>query len=151
LPLSTRRVREICTELGTAARVPDCYPHKFRHTAASEFLAERPGAEIQLRSRLGQVSGSVLADYVSISDPTAASAAATASLSTKWGLGSHANGARPAIAKQHQAASIPSRRSSAPQPQAITSDMDMLANLAAMLEANPSMRSLLRTLLGGQS
>ena len=54
------------------------------NTAASEFLAERPGAEIQLRSRLGQVRRpTVLADYVTISDPSAAAAADVASLSQK--------------------------------------------------------------------
>ncbi len=87
-PLSTRRVREIFERLGDAARVPNCHPHRCRHTAASEFLAERPGAEIQLRSRLGQVSREVLADYITISDPTAAEAADVASLSAKWALGS---------------------------------------------------------------
>ena len=95
-PLSTRRAREIFTELGQVARVSDCHPHRCRHTAASEFLAERPGAEIQLRSRLGQVSPTVLADYVTISDPSAAAAADVASLSQKWGLGAgQSNGVVP--------------------------------------------------------
>ncbi len=86
LPLSTRRVREIFSELGQAARVPDCHPHRTRHSAASEFLAQRPGAEIQLRSRLGHLSREVLSDYVSMSDQTVAEVAAVASLSARWNL-----------------------------------------------------------------
>lgn len=85
-PLSTRRVREIFAELGEAGRVPNAHPHRMRHSAATEFLAAQPGAENQLRSRLGHLSHQVLADYVSISDPTAAAAAEVASLSTRWKL-----------------------------------------------------------------
>src|SRR5215471_6892782 len=85
-PLSTRRVREIFSELGERARVPNCHPHRTRHSAATEFLAQRPGAELQLRSRLGHLSREVLADYVSISDPTAAEIAEVASLSARWNL-----------------------------------------------------------------
>lgn len=84
--LSPRRAHEIFAQLGKAARVPNCHPHRTRHTAATEFLAARPGAEIQLRSRLGHVSDDVLQDYVTISDPTAESAASIASVSSKWRL-----------------------------------------------------------------
>jgi site-specific recombinase XerC len=86
LPLSTRRVREIFSELGRAARVPNSHPHRTRHSNASEFLAQRPGAEIQLRSRLGQLSREVLSDYVSLSDQTKSEIAEVASLSARWGL-----------------------------------------------------------------
>lgn len=86
LPLSTRRVREIFAELGEVARVPNAHPHRTRHSAASEFLAQRPGAENQLRSRLGHIDKDVLHDYVSISDQTAAEAAEVASLSSRWNL-----------------------------------------------------------------
>jgi integrase/recombinase XerC len=85
-PLSTRRVREIFAEFGRQARVPDCHPHRTRHSSATEFLAQRPGAELQLRSRLGHLSREVLSDYISISDPTAAEIAEVASLSTRWKL-----------------------------------------------------------------
>ncbi|GAC1654611.1 MAG: hypothetical protein NVS4B6_31120 [Mycobacterium sp.] len=85
-PLSTRRVREIFTELGLAARVPNAHPHRTRHSAASEFLAQRPGAEIQLRSRLGHIDRSTLTDYVSWSEPAQQEAAEVASLSAKWNL-----------------------------------------------------------------
>lgn len=85
-PLSTRRVREIFTELGNVARVPNAIPHRCRHSAASEFLAQRPGAEIQLRSRLGQVSKAVLSDYISWSEPSQEEAASVASLSSRWNL-----------------------------------------------------------------
>lgn len=86
LALSTRRVREIFAELGAAARVAGAIPHRTRHSAASEFLAQRPGAEIQLRSRLGQLSKDVLADYITLSDRTVAEVAEAASLSTRWNL-----------------------------------------------------------------
>jgi len=86
LPLSTRRVREIFAELGQSARVPNCHPHRTRHSAASEFLAQRPGAEIQLRSRLGHVSRDVLSDYISLSDRTVDEVAEAASLSLRWKL-----------------------------------------------------------------
>lgn len=86
LALSARRVREIFSELGQTARVPNAHPHRTRHSAASEFLAQRPGAEIQLRSRLGQISKAVLDDYVTISDKTAGEAAEAASLSARWNL-----------------------------------------------------------------
>ena len=85
-PLSTRRVREIFAELGEAARVPNCHPHRTRHSHATEFLAQRPGAELQLRSRLGHLSHEVLQDYVTISDPTASEIAEVASLSARWNL-----------------------------------------------------------------
>jgi integrase len=85
-PLSTRRVREIFAELGQAARVPNCHPHRTRHSAATEFLAQRPGAELQLRSRLGHLSREVLSDYITLSDPTLEDMAAVASLSARWNL-----------------------------------------------------------------
>ncbi len=85
-PLSTRRVREIFAEFGKVARVPGAIPHRTRHSAASEFLAQRPGAEIQLRSRLGQVSKDVLSDYITLADRTVVDIAEAASLSTRWNL-----------------------------------------------------------------
>ena len=84
--LSTRRVREIFAELGRVARVPDCHPHRTRHTSASEFLAQRPGAELQLRSRLGHIDKSALSDYITWSDPAQVEAAEVASLSARWRL-----------------------------------------------------------------
>lgn len=86
LPLSARRAREIFAELGRVARVPNCHPHRTRHSAASEFLSARPGAENQLRSRLGHVSEDVLSDYITFSDRSQYEAAEVASLSTRWKL-----------------------------------------------------------------
>lgn len=85
-PLSPRRVREIFTELGEAAHVSGAGPHRCRHSAASEFLAQRPGAELQLQKRLGQLNRDVLSDYVQWSDESQAEAATVASLSTRWNL-----------------------------------------------------------------
>jgi len=86
LPLSTRRVREIFKELGENARVPNSHPHRCRHTSASQYLEQRPGAELQLRSRLGHVAKDVLADYITWSDKAQADAADQASLSLRWNL-----------------------------------------------------------------
>lgn len=85
-PLSTDAARRIYRALGLSADVSQCHPHRGRHTAASEFLAELPGAELHLRKRLGHLSAEVLADYVNISDQSARSVAETASLSAKWNL-----------------------------------------------------------------
>jgi integrase len=85
-PLSTERARRIFHALGESAGVPNVIPHRFRHTAASEFLAAAPGAEHALRSRLGHLSIDVMSDYISISDSTAQQFGETASLSAKWGL-----------------------------------------------------------------
>jgi integrase/recombinase XerC len=85
-PLSTRRVREMFAEFGRAARVPDSHPHRTRHTSASEFLAQRPGAELQIRHRLGHLDRSALADYISWTDPSQVEAAEVASLSARWKL-----------------------------------------------------------------
>jgi integrase len=87
-PLSPRRAREIFGELGERARVPNAHPHRCRNTAASEYLTEQPGAELALQARLGHVSREVLSTYVSQTDRGIANAADTASLSTKWNLGS---------------------------------------------------------------
>jgi integrase/recombinase XerC len=85
-PLSTDQARGIYRQLGIVAGVPNCIPHRGRHTHASELLAEMPGAEIQLRHRLGHLSKDVLADYVSVSDRSAREIAGVASLSVKWNL-----------------------------------------------------------------
>jgi len=85
-PLSTRRAREMFAEFGRMSRVPDAHPHRTRHSAASEFLAQRPGAELQLRSRLGHLDRATLSDYITWSDPSQVEAAEVASLSARWKL-----------------------------------------------------------------
>lgn len=85
-PMSTSQARRIYRRLGRSAGVPNCIPHRGRHTHATELLAELPGAEMHLRRRLGHLSKEVLADYVTISDRTAREIAGIASLSAKWSL-----------------------------------------------------------------
>lgn len=85
-PLSTDTARRIYRSLGASAGVPRCHPHRGRHTAATEFLAELPGAELHLRNRLGHLSAEVLSDYVTVSDTMARHVAETASISAKWNL-----------------------------------------------------------------
>lgn len=85
-PLTTRAARALFAGLGLTAGVHESIPHRARHTHATELLAALPGAEIQLRNRLGHVSADVLADYVTTSDPMAQAVADVASLSAKWNL-----------------------------------------------------------------
>jgi site-specific recombinase XerC len=139
LPLSTRRVRELFEEFGEAARVPGAIPHRCRHTNASQFLAERPGAEIQLRSRLGQISRGVLSDYITESDQTAAEASAVASLSTKWNLGS----SRSVATKQERALPEPRGRKATPSRVVDDGQQDLLERLVN----DPAMRQKLLELL----
>ncbi len=86
VPLSPDRARRIYRALGASSGVPQCHPHRSRHTAATEFLTELPGAELHLRRRLGHVSSDVLADYITLSDQSAYDVAETASISAKWNL-----------------------------------------------------------------
>jgi integrase/recombinase XerD len=84
--LSTEKARRIYHGLGESAGVANAIPHRGRHTHATEFLSEMPGAEMHLRNRLGHISPDVLASYVTISDGMARQVADVASLSAKWDL-----------------------------------------------------------------
>jgi integrase/recombinase XerC len=84
--LTVAQARNIYKALGRATGVAAVFPHRTRHTHASELLAELPGAEMHLRRRLGHLSNEVLSFYVQINDREAQKIAATASLSNKWGL-----------------------------------------------------------------
>jgi site-specific recombinase XerD len=66
--------------------VPDCHPHRARHSQASELLSELPGAEEYLRDRLGHLDAQTLHMYVTISNKAARRVANVASISSKWGL-----------------------------------------------------------------
>jgi len=83
--LSTEQSRRIYRALGEFAGIR-AHPHRSRHTHATEFLAELPGAELYLRHRLGHLDREVLADYISISDKSACEVADVASVSQKWAL-----------------------------------------------------------------
>jgi integrase len=84
-PLSERRVREMHAAYGAKARIHPCHPHMWRHTHATEALAEGV-PENSIRDRLGHISPIVLNDYLHQSDRTRDIAAERASLSEKWRL-----------------------------------------------------------------
>lgn len=85
-PISERRVREFHTVYGAKARVEGpVFPHRWRHTSASEQLAEGI-PENSIRDRLGHLSRASLDTYITLSDRTKAIAAERASLSEKWRL-----------------------------------------------------------------
>lgn len=83
-PMDDRRIRERHALLGKFAGISPCYPHLWRHTNISEFMAERPGAREQLADRVGH--SELLATYVHVTPRSAESAAGVASLSEKWRL-----------------------------------------------------------------
>jgi len=85
-PLSERRVREMHRLYGTKARVEGSVcPHRWRHTSASEQLAEGV-PENSIRDRLGHLSRASLDTYIHLSDRTKTIAAERACLSEKWRL-----------------------------------------------------------------
>lgn len=85
-PLSDRRVRELHRMYGAKAHVEGAVsPHRWRHSHASEALAEGI-PENSIRDRLGHLSRASLDTYIHLSDRTKAIAAERASLSEKWRL-----------------------------------------------------------------
>jgi len=54
-PLSVRGVEQVITDLGESARVPNCHPHRFRHTYAVNYLLNG-GSELMLMRLLGHTS-----------------------------------------------------------------------------------------------
>lgn len=83
--LETRRIQEAHKRYGIAGQVPQCTPHRWRHTHASEGFAEGL-RETDIRERLGHVSSDVLKDYLTIGDRTREVAAERADLAEKWRL-----------------------------------------------------------------
>jgi site-specific recombinase XerD len=57
---------DVIKRIAVDAGVEDAYPHRCRHTFATNYLVVHPGDEIGLRRILGHVSKSVLADYCHI-------------------------------------------------------------------------------------
>jgi integrase len=84
--LSPRRVRELLRLWGQKGQVDNAYPHRFRHTAATEALSEGV-SENSIRDRLGHMSSEVVHSYLHQNDRLRDSAAEKASLSSKWNLG----------------------------------------------------------------
>lgn len=86
LPLGYVEVYERFKVWGRAADVDPCTPHLTRHTAASHFMMERPGAREELRDRVGHMDDRTLEGYVHVMTPGARNAATVASLADRWEL-----------------------------------------------------------------
>jgi integrase len=92
LPMHPRRIRELHAMWGRKAHVDPCFPHMWRHTHASEAIAEGAG-EGAIRDRLGHLSPEVLHSYLHQSTRGRNRATELSSLSTRWNLGQAQNAA----------------------------------------------------------
>lgn len=84
-PLKERRLRSILDKLGEVAEVPDVHPHKFRHTAAVQFL-RNGGNVLALQKMLGHATLEMVRRYVELSQEDLAAAHKSASPADRWGL-----------------------------------------------------------------
>lgn len=88
--LSTDGARLLFQRLGEQAGVPNCIPHRARHSFATQWLTQYPGDEAGLRRMLGQVSERVMRRYVHFSQLTLAERAGRGSPVSQM-LGSRAS------------------------------------------------------------
>jgi integrase/recombinase XerD len=65
--MSKNRVGQICTGLGERANVPECRPHRFRHTFAYRFV-RNGGSAFALQRLLGHEQISTVMIYVEMQD-----------------------------------------------------------------------------------
>jgi integrase/recombinase XerD len=64
-PMNRDSVRQLVTGIGERANVPDCHPHRFRHTFACDFL--RNGGNLsQLQDLMGHTSLKMTKRYLSV-------------------------------------------------------------------------------------
>jgi site-specific recombinase XerD len=84
-PLQERRMRFMLDRLGEIAEVPDVHPHKFRHTAAVQFL-RNGGNVFVLQKMLGHTTLEMVRRYVELSQEDLAAAHKSASPADRWGL-----------------------------------------------------------------
>lgn len=83
-PLKTGGVRKILDRLSRDAGVPHVYPHRFRHTFATDYLVRHPGDETGLRGNLGHLSDDMFKVYVHLSAELIAQRGGRVSLSEAW-------------------------------------------------------------------
>ncbi len=83
--LKERRLRFMLDRLGEIGQVPDVHPHKFRHTAAVQFL-RNGGNVFALQKMLGHTTLEMVRRYVELSQEDLAVAHKSASPADRWGL-----------------------------------------------------------------
>lgn len=83
-PLSPAGVRGILTRLAKESGMPHVFPHRFRHTFATNFLVEHPGDETGLRGILGHLSDDMFRVYAHLAHEILAQRAGRAALSESW-------------------------------------------------------------------
>ena len=85
-PLQDRRLYAVVTGLGKKAGVSNVHPHRFRHTAAVQFL--RNGGNIfALQKMLGHTTLDMVRYYVELSQEDVKNVHKTASPADNWKLG----------------------------------------------------------------
>lgn len=84
-PLERRVLARLLKRLGERAGVPDCHPHRFRHTFATNFL--RNGGDIYtLKAMLGHTSLDMVMHYLSIIQADVENVHRRASPVDNWGI-----------------------------------------------------------------
>ena len=84
--LQSRRVAHILKKLGKKAGVDNVHPHRFRHTAAVQFL-RNGGNLFALQKMLGHTTLDMVRYYVELSQEDVKNVHKTASPADNWGLG----------------------------------------------------------------
>lgn len=84
-PLSTDACYHLISRLGERCGIPDCYPHRFRHTFAINFL-RNGGKTLELQQMLGHTSLAMVKRYVNLAQIDLAAAHKRASPVANWRL-----------------------------------------------------------------
>lgn len=83
-PLDVSGARAVLHRLGEVSGVPNCIPHRFRHTFATMYLVRHPGDETGLRGTLGHLSQEMFRTYIHLSSEFLAKRAGRVALSEAW-------------------------------------------------------------------